>query len=62
MAEQNETPDIAADDVEGHFRKTAVDDEGTEDTDDTEGHFRKTAVDDEGTEDTDDTEGHFRKS
>ena len=48
MAEQNETPDIAADDsaddVEGHFRKTAVDDEGTEETEDTEGHFRKAAV------------------
>jgi hypothetical protein len=43
MTEQNETPDIAvddsADDAEGHFRRTDVDDEDTEDT---EGHFRRT--------------------
>jgi hypothetical protein len=56
MAEQSETPDIATDDAEGHFRKTAVD---GEDGEDTEGHFRKTAVDGE---DGEDTEGHFRRT
>jgi hypothetical protein len=64
MTEQNETPDVAvdnaADDTEGHFRKTAPDDEAT--TDDTEGHFRRTAPDDAATEDTDDTEGHLRRT
>ncbi len=54
MTEQNQTPDISADDTdtEGHMRR------GDEDTDtdtDTEGHMRR------GDDDTDDTEGHMRR-
>jgi hypothetical protein len=43
MTEQNETPDIAADDTEGHHLTPPVDEtEGhLVDDDDTEGHVKK---------------------
>src|SRR5271169_2762306 len=68
MTEQNQTPDISADDTdtEGHMRRgdddTDTDTEGhmrrgDDDTDtDTEGHMRR------GDDDTDDTEGHMRRT
>ena len=57
MTEQNQTPDISADDdtdTEGHLRRG---DDDT-DTDDTEGHLRRGDDD----TDTDDTEGHLRRT
>jgi hypothetical protein len=57
MTEQNQIPDPAADDTEGHIHARSDEDASVDSgTEDTEGHIHARSD-----EDDDDTEGHVRQ-